>query len=486
MKIPDSKQMHNIDVLTIQKQGLSSSELMERASEALTKEIIKATDIESNIKIFCGSGNNGGDGLCIARMLFNSGYDNVTCYRLTCFKSFSEDNVLNYNRLKQLGVKILEINTEDDIPEIGAEDVVIDAIFGTGLSREITGLTAEIIEKINSSKAKVIAVDIPSGLSDFAVLPKTVVKATITLKIHTPAVSMLLPENEDIVGELRLVDIGLEKTDIDSPYNFLTENEIKQILRPRKKFSHKGTFGHSLLIAGEYLKGGAAVLAARACHRAGAGLVTVHTDEKLVNILQTATPETMLSVGELPDLEKFSAIGIGPGIGVTESSKKIVKNIISKRSAVLDADALNVIAKNNLHNLISENSVLTPHVKEFERLFGKTSNSFERLELLRKKAVELKSVIVLKGAYSEIATPEGEVFFNSTGNPGMATAGSGDVLTGIITGLLSQKYTAVEATKLGVYLHGLAGDLAAKEKGCQGLIASDIIEMLPFAVKKLS
>ncbi|MCR4558806.1 MAG: NAD(P)H-hydrate dehydratase [Bacteroidales bacterium] len=464
MKILNSKQMHELDALTMERQVLTSAELMERASEKLTEEIVKIVPKESRIKIFCGSGNNGGDGLCIARMLYNQGYDYVTAY------------------------KVKDFSVEDDFPEISEGDVVVDAIFGTGLNREITGLLAKLVEKINTSGARVIAVDIPSGLSDFSILPATVIKADTALKIHSPAVSMLLPENEDIVGELKIIDIGLESAEnFDGPYNLLTRDDVKKMLKPRKKFSHKGTFGHSLLIAGEYLKGGAAVLAARACHRAGAGLVTVHTDEKLVNILQTATPETMLSIDELPDLEKFAAVGIGPGIGQSDTAEELVKKVLSLgRPAVFDADALNIISAEKLHRLIPKNSVLTPHVKEFERLFGKTLNSYERLELLRKKAVELKSVIVLKGAYSQIATPEGEVFFNSTGNPGMATAGSGDVLTGIITAFLSQKYTTVQATKLGVFVHGLAGDLTAEEKGCQGLIASDIIEMIPFALKKLA
>ena len=464
MKILNSKKMHELDALTMERQGLSPSELMERASEKLTAEIVKIVPVESRIKIFCGSGNNGGDGLCIARMLYNQGYDYVTAY------------------------KVKDFAAEDDFPEISPDDIVVDAVFGTGLNREITGLLAKLVEKINISGARVIAVDIPSGLSDFSILPQTVIKADTTLKIHTPAVSMLLPENEDIVGELKIVGIGLESAEnFNSPYNFLTQGEVKKMLKPRKKFSHKGTFGHSLLIAGEYLKGGAAVLCARACHRAGAGLVTVHTDEKLVNILQTATPETMLSVGEKLDLEKFTVVGIGPGIGQSCAAEELVKKVLSLgRPAVFDADALNIIAAKKLHSLIPENSVLTPHVKEFERLFGKTANSFERLELLRQKASDLKCVIVLKGAYSQIATPDGEVFFNSTGNPGMATAGSGDVLTGIITGLLSQKYNSVDAAKIGVFVHGLSGDLAAEKKGCQGLIASDIIEMIPLALKKIA
>jgi NAD(P)H-hydrate epimerase len=464
MKILNSKQMHELDALTMERQGLTPSELMERASEKLTAEIIKIFPVDSRIKIFCGSGNNGGDGLCIARMLYNQGYDYVTAY------------------------KVKDFAAEDDFPEILPDDIVVDAIFGTGLNREISGLLAKLVEKINTSGAEIIAVDIPSGLSDYSILPKTVIKADITLKIHTPAVSMLLPENEDIVGELKIVGIGLESAEIfDSPYNFLTQNEVKKLLKPRKKFSHKGTFGHSLLIAGEYLKGGAAVLCARACHRAGSGLVTVHTDERLVNILQTATPETMLSVSEQPDFEKFTAVGIGPGIGQSCAAAELVKKVLSAgHPAVFDADALNIIAAKKLHSLIPENSVLTPHVKEFERLFGKTANSFERLELLRKKASELKCVIVLKGSYSQIATPDGEVFFNSTGNPGMATAGSGDVLTGIITALLSQKYSSINATLLGVYTHGLAGDIEAVEKGCQGLTAGDIIKKLPSAFKKLS
>ena len=457
--------MHLLDEITIKNQKISPEELMERASEKLTEEIVKVVGTEKNIKIFCGPGNNGGDGFCIARMLYNKGYDYV--------KTFA----------------VKDIKTENDIPEISESDVVIDAIFGTGLNREISGVIAEIVNKINFSGARVISIDTPSGLSDYAVKPEIVVKADLTLTIHTPSVSMLLPENEDIVGNLKIVDINLDKTaaeNVDSQYNFVTENEIKKLVKPRKKFAHKGVFGHSLLIAGEYLKGGAAILASKACHRAGTGLLTTHVPEKLVDILQISSPETMLSTGALPELEKFSAVGIGPGLGQSDLATEKVKQTVSLRAAVIDADALNIIAFNNLHSTVKENSILTPHLKEFERLFGKTENSFERLQLLRQKAVEMKSVIILKGAFSQIAMPSGKIFFNSSGNAGMATAGSGDVLTGIITALVSQKYPVETAALLGVYIHGLAGDLAAEKLGFCGLTASDIIESIPFALKKLT
>ena len=458
MKILTSRQMHTLDEITMKAQNISSEELMERASQCLTAEIVKVVPTDKHIKIFCGPGNNGGDGSCIARMLYNNGYDSVQTF-----------------------------TAKDAIPEISDGDVVIDALFGTGLNRKISGVYAEIVERINSSKAKVISIDIPSGLSDFSVKPETAIKADLTLKIHSPSVSMLLPENEDIVGSFKIVGIGLENDGVfETPYHFLTESDVRKIIKPRKKFAHKGVFGHSLLVAGAYLKGGAAVLASRACHRAGTGLLTTHVPESLVDILQISSPETMLSTGKLSETEKYSAVGIGPGIGQSDEAAENVRKVISTRPAVLDADALNIVSARNFHSLIQKNSVLTPHVKEFERLFGKTSDSFERLQLLRSKAGELQSVIILKGAHTQIAMPDGSVFFNTTGNPGMAAAGSGDVLTGIITALLSQKYSAQEAALLGVYVHGLAGDLAAEQKGFCGLTAGDIVETIPFALKKLT
>lgn len=498
MKILNSSQMRLLDKATMEIQGISSAELMERAAEKLTEEIIKGRDLSSRFMIFCGSGNNGGDGLCIARMLYGYGFDDITCCLIKDSKHFSDDNILNFDKIKQIsGIKTVEINSENDIPLPQGNVIIIDAIFGTGLNREIQGLSAKVIERINSLTNEVIAIDTPSGLSDFTKVSSTTIKATKTLTIHTPQVSMLLPENEEITGEVKIIDIGLDKNfseNSESFYNLVLEEEIASKIKKRKKFSHKGTFGHSLLILGSYGKAGAAILASRACHRAGSGLVTLHTGKKLVEIIQISTPETMISIDKneriistLPDIEKYSAIGIGPGIRKYKLTAEVVKELLlkAKQPLVLDADALNIISENNFHKLIPKNSILTPHLKEFERLFGKMENSVKRLEVLREKAIELGIIIVLKGAYTATATPQGEIFFNTTGNPGMATAGSGDVLTGIITGLLSQKYPQETAAILGVYLHGLSGDIAEEKLAQCGLLASDIIESIPFAYKKI-
>jgi len=501
MKIPDSKQMHELDTKTIEIQKISSTELMERASTELSKYINKNYNKEKHVVIFCGTGNNGGDGLCIARILYNFGWNNIDCYLVKYSEKSSADNLLNYEKLKKMsGVTLCDIHQETEIPELKDTDIVIDAIFGTGLNRGIEGLCAEVIKKINESGAEIIAIDIPSGLSDYATcneIKGEVVKATQTLTIQSPTVSMLLPENQDITGDFKIIDINLdadEMSKIESCYNLVRKKEVATILKPRKKFSHKGTFGHALLIAGAYGKAGASVLASKACHRTGVGLLTTHVPQKAVNVLQTSTPETMISIdsnkfiiSQLPDITKYNAIGVGPGIGKDESTAIIIKKLLktAKTPLVLDADALNIISAKKWHDLIPENSILTPHPKEFERLFGKTENSIQRLNFLKENAVKYKLVIILKGAHTAIATPDGQIYFNNTGNPGMATAGSGDVLTGIITALLAQKYSSKEAAILGVWLHGKAGDLAAEDLTEECVIASDIINYLPQALKKL-
>lgn len=496
MNIPNSEQMHWLDSETMRIQGLESHELMERAASELSDYIDRNYNKERRTVIFCGSGNNGGDGLAIARILWNKGWSNIIVAAIKSFKRYSDDNILNYNRLKTIsGITVLDIDSENAIPELFDGDIIIDAMFGTGLNREISGLCAEIITKINSSHAEVIAIDSPSGLSDFTVAGagSTIVKANETLTIQSPTVSMLWPENSDVVGHLEIIGIGLDQDSlksIDTPYKLTLGSEVASRIKTRPKFAHKGTFGHALLISGEYGKAGAAILASRACHRAGAGLVTTHVPEMLVNILQTSTPETMISIDEnsktiskIPDVTKFSAIGAGPGMGTSGTASSAIQKLLTEARCplVLDADALNIIAKNKWIDIVPEGSILTPHPKEFERLFGKTDNSASRLKTLMDNAQKHKLVILLKGAHTAIATPEGKVWFNTSGNPGMATAGSGDTLTGIIAALLAQKYSSEDAAIIGAWIHGKAGDIAAQKIGAEMLIASDIIENIPHA-----
>lgn len=489
--------MHRLDEISIAKQKISSTDLMERTAIAVFEKIIKLIPQNAIIKIFCGQGNNGGDGLALSRLLFCSDY-NVSTYIIEYSQNVSEDFSINLERLKALdSAEIAIIKSREDMPEINKTDYVVDCIFGSGLNRPVTGLAAMVIEKINNADATVISVDIPSGLfaeENFRE-NKNIIIADITITIELPFLSLIMPENQAYTGIIKTVRIGLDKQEtqkIDSPYNVITPGVIKRIIKPRKKFSHKGTYGHSLIIAGSREKCGAAVLCVKACHRAGSGLVTAHVPKSCCNIIQISSPETMLSIdnnenifSKIDNLDKYNSVGIGPGLGTDDITELGFRNFLEriKIPVVVDADALNLISINSdLFDLIPENSILTPHPKEFERLAGKTVNNFQRLELMRKICMKRNIIMLIKGVYTAVCTPHGDIWFNTTGNPGMATAGSGDVLTGIITGLLAQNYTPVEAALIGVYLHGKAGDRVKKTGGEVGMIASDLINHFNFSL----
>jgi NAD(P)H-hydrate epimerase len=361
------------------------------------------------------------------------------------------------------------------------------------LSRKPEGFLKEVIEYLNCTGLRIISVDIASGLyADIHTEHTTVVNANYTVAFQIPKLAFLLPENFYRVGEWNLVDIGLSPHFISEETTnkfYINENFVKSIYKKREKFSHKGTFGRALLIAGSFGKMGAAVLAANGCLRTGVGLLTVQVPKCGIEILQTSLPEPMVICGKSKKNIDFiewkslqsDAIGIGPGIGKSSKTLKYFQNILQeyKNPMVIDADAINILSENSeLLNILPANSILTPHVIEFERLVGKAKNDFDRTEQLVSFAKDRKVFIILKGNHTAIATPQGELYFNSTGNPGMATGGSGDVLTGILTSLLAQKYSPLEVSILGVYIHGLAGDLAVKELGQESLIASDLVSYL--------
>ncbi|MBR6177146.1 MAG: NAD(P)H-hydrate dehydratase [Bacteroidales bacterium] len=500
MKILSTEQMRKTDAATIEAQNISSEELMERAGNCLTQKILRLADYKSSIKIFCGAGNNGGDGLVVARLLFQNGH-NVDCYYIKSEK-YSADFSSNLKKLERCSKDIIhQIDSAISFPTIEYTDIVIDALFGSGLNRKIEGILADLIKHINNSKAQIIAIDTPSGLGDYAIPNDNdaVICANRTLTIQSPFLSMLLPENYRYTGDIDIIDIGLNQNfinQLDTPFSTYGANEARFTLPIRPKFAHKGTFGHSLLIAGAYCKTGAAILCCKACHRTGTGLLTVHIPQKCINIMQTASPETMVSADQgldiiesSPDIEKFSAIGIGPGIGTHPKTAEALFATIKKATdnqlpLVLDADALNIIGNNKqwLNNLPT-NTILTPHIKEFDRIFGESKNNLERIEKICQNTKHYSIIIVLKGAYTAVGLPDGTISFNTSGNPAMATAGSGDVLTGIITALLAQKLTPKNAARYGVYIHGAAGDIAAKEIGNCGITAQDIIKYIPFAVE---
>jgi hydroxyethylthiazole kinase-like uncharacterized protein yjeF len=496
LKILTTKQIKDLDAYTIEREPIASIDLMERACAAFANWFKDKFAKTKKIVIVCGTGNNGGDGLGIARLLTEQNYTVIVCIVRASEKE-SEDFKKNFLCLPTK-IQRHEIKSDADMQVVTNSDIVVDALFGSGLSRPTDGLNAEIIDVINASNAVCVSVDVPSGLSTDATSSGKIVQADFTVSFQLPKLAFLMPENSRYVGAWTLVDIGLSEQyvkDVDTKLFFLVHEDIKKIIRPRSRFTHKGNYGHALLIAGSYGKMGACVLSAKAALRSGVGLLTVHIPKSGYTILQTSIPEAMVSVDDhekfitsIPDIEKYNAIGIGPGIGQSEETVKAFSNLLTRltKPLVIDADGLNILAAHSalLHG-IPEKSILTPHPKEFERMIGKWTNDFDRLEKLRQFSMRSKSVVILKGAYSSIATPDGNIYFNPTGNPGMATGGSGDVLTGILTGLLAQGYSPEDAAKAGVYLHGLAGDLAAQEKGMYGLIASDLIEWLPRAFNTL-
>lgn len=496
MKILTAEQIRAADSYTIAHEPIASVDLMERAAGACTNWITEYFSAETAFMIVCGMGNNGGDGLAIARQLITKGYI-VETFIVPFFSKASEDFSVNKKRLEETPKAIIkEIKEADDI-SIDIPDkniVIIDALLGSGLSKPVEGKLAEVIQKVNSLNLPVIAIDIPSGLAmddNTSFDKKNIIRASFTLTFETPKLSFLFADNAQFVGEFSMLDIGIDKkflAEQSSFNNWVTEDMAATMLKHRARFSHKGTYGHALLIAGGYGKMGAAVLGAKACLRTGAGLLTTHIPTCGYEIMQTSVPEAMVTVDEeekefsgIKDISRYNAIGIGPGIGTSEQTANGLKILIQQASVnmVLDADALNILSENKTWlSFLKPGTIITPHPGEFARLVGKSGNAFEAYNKQREFAMKYKLYVVLKGAFTSIATPAGEVYFNSTGNPGMATGGSGDTLTGIILGLLAQGYSPKEASIFGVYLHGLAGDIAAEEWGENSLIAEDITNNL--------
>ncbi|MBO9202001.1 MULTISPECIES: NAD(P)H-hydrate dehydratase [Niastella] len=498
MQIFATEQIRAWDEYTIRHEPIASVDLMERAATACYEWLLQNNYKGRAFTIFCGKGNNGGDGLVIARLLTQSRHT-VTVYILEFGHKGTVDFQLNLARLHDTTAAIRFVSSEEMLPSIPAGDVVIDALLGSGINRPADGLTANLIQHINNSHNNVIAIDIPSGLFvDQSARGNRVIKAHHTLSFQCFKPAFLMPENADSIGEVHLLNIGLLPGFLsiqDSPFLLIDKAMAKQLLQPRKPFSHKGDYGHAALIAGSYGMMGAAVLCARACLRSGVGKLTCHVPAVGYNILQTAVPEAMCKTGPVNDpghavqeMDKYDTIGIGPGLGAHASNIKLLYSIFeqNRRPMVIDADGLNAIAQEKgLLNKIPLGSILTPHPKEFERLFGKTANDYDRIQLALQTATDNDLYIVLKGRYTFIASPDGKGYFNSSGNPGMASGGTGDVLTGIITGLLAQKYSPLHAAIMGVYLHGCAGDLAAAYASQPSLIASDLVDFLGQAYQSL-
>lgn len=495
MKIFSASQIKKWDAFTIENEPITSVDLMERAATACCNWLIGKNFGSFHFHIFCGKGNNGADGLAIARMLIEHKYF-VTVYILEFGNIGSDDFQSNLIRLHECTTDIHFMQSPDFFPSINADDIIIDALYGTGLNKPLEGVSAALVNHINNLEAIKISIDLPSGLfADKSSKGNTIIRAIHTLSFQNYKLAFLLQQNEIFCNDVHLLNIGLhpsfEKNE-PADFEFTDGAIIKAIYKSRSKFAHKGTYGQAALLCGSKGMMGAAVLSSLACLRSGVGKLTAYIPECGYDIIQTAVPEAMAFVaGEdyllsATAIEKFSAIGIGPGIGIHPSHKKLLAGIFEKVKTpmLIDADALNIIAEHKeLINLIPPQSIITPHPKEFERLFGKSENDFERLTLAKTKSKDLNIYIVLKGHFSFISTTDGKGYFNNTGNAGMATAGSGDVLSGIITGLLAQGYSPFHAALFGVYLHGLAGDFAAVRFSQEAMLAGDIINCMPEAFK---
>lgn len=492
MKILDVNSIRLADAFTIEHEPISSINLMERASNACAQYILSNFKQRNEISIFVGPGNNGGDGLAIARLLRNS-FNNVLVYIIEIGSNFSPDFIINLDRIQGISnIKISNLKSKKDFPQTINSEIIIDAIFGSGLNRSVEGFVGEIIDFINSNSGLKISIDIPSGLfADRLTEKGKIIYANLTLSLEFPKFTMLLPDTSNYIGELQIIPIGLHPEFISNikPKSVLLEDSlIAGLLQTRQKFTHKGMAGHALLIAGSGTKPGAAVLSSGACLRSGVGLLTVHQPESATIALKTNLPEAMLSIDEnndafsnLPDLSPYNAIAIGPGLGTEIQSAKAFKLLIQnfQQPIIIDADALNILSENKTWlSFLTPGTILTPHPKEFDRIAGKSSNSLERIEKQIEMSKRFNLFIILKGAHTSISCPDGSHYFNNTGNPGMATAGSGDVLTGVVLGLLAQGYSAHDASVLGVYIHGLAGDFALETESIESLIASDLIKNL--------
>lgn len=489
-KIFTTRQIAELDQFTIQNEPITDIDLMERASLQIANWIVQHILNERVLYFFVGPGDNGGDALAVARMMADLDYQ-CQLYVLDFGKPLHGSPAVNQERLKkQAKVEINYISAVDHFPVIADDALVIDGLFGSGLNRRLDGIVAELVGYLNNQVSEILAIDIPSGLfgeDNTGNNYESVIHATYTLTLQFPKLSFFFPEHEDLLGIWEVLPIGLHEEGIaekETPFCFLDPANVAPLLKSRSLFAHKGTFGHGLLVAGAYGKMGAAVLASKACLRSGVGLLTTHVPHSGTAVIQTAVPEAMCSIDasdlmftEFPKLEQFSAVGVGPGIGTKPNSQRALKELLLAKpeALVLDADALNILSmRKEWLDYLPVNSILTPHPKEFERLAGPTADSYSKLMLQQAFSQKYGVIVVLKGGFTSISLPNGEIYFNTTGNPGMATAGSGDVLTGIILGLLAQRYRPKEAVMLGVYLHGLAGDLAAEQIGYEALISSDI------------
>lgn len=492
MKLFSSEQIRQIDEATIQNVPIASIDLVERAAIACFEWIEERYDDDVIFHVFCGMGNNGADGLALSRLLLKAGYD-VSVHPIAHRSSGNPNFDRNIERLNEIGADIDYISDIKDLPQPQDMAVAIDAILGTGIDRGLRGILKDAVKGIMESYDHIISIDVPTGLpSDLGVKfgSSACISASHTLTFQFPKLSFFTANTGGYTGDIHVLDIGLDEEkihDIKTPYFLTTEWEASFLRPSRQPFSHKGNYGHALLVAGHKGMLGASILSSKACLRSGCGLLTTHLPSAGEQILHTAVPEAMLSldsheewVTQVDLSSKITAIGMGPGLGTNKETMYALKPLLSiDIPKVIDADAINLISQANAWKDVHTNVIVTPHLGEFRRMVGNDDLSADdAINEARSWAKEHGHIIVLKGAYSAICTPEGQVHFNSSGHPGMATAGSGDVLTGIITGLLAQGLTPFNAARFGAWIHGIAGQEAAEKRGEHAMIASDIIDQL--------
>lgn len=485
MKIFSAEQIRAWDRYTILHEPISSIDLMERAASACTDYLLNHFPQSTTYQIVCGPGNNGGDGLAIARLLSEAG-QSVKVY-VSEEATSSEDQFTNLNRWKKQHGLVHHFNDFTD-QTFQEGSVIIDALFGIGKIRSIDGVFKNVVAHINQSNCTVVSIDLPSGLqADASSTDQPVVRANITLTLGSWKLGLLMPENGPLVGDVHLLPIGLHPGFLnikETPFFLSEPGDLRPLVQPRKPFAHKGQFGTAMLMAGSSSMMGAALLSASACLRAGVGKLFCRVPAGGMLAMQTGLPEAIclpdphpehLSV--FPDISKMDALGVGPGLGQAPETDRVVLDTLEKTyiPRVFDADALNIIARNGWQSKLGRDCVITPHIGEFQRLFPGAEDGFMRIKTALEFSTAREICIIIKGRYSFLSTPGGQGYFNPTGNPGMAKAGSGDALTGIILGLLAQKYSVEAACRLGMYVHGLAGDMARDDLGEAGMLASDLI-----------